>query len=138
MQRKHANELFTGARYAIGNAPLAIRAVSGDVYGTGSTSLLDPVYIFKGKLRAAATRAKFHDSADLRWLEAQYSDQLRANVGQFNLQYIGLALKRYPELELMFARIGVNVTAAKQTVAQLNFNQLPAPAPGDVHRGILG
>ena len=34
--------------------------------GSGQISHLNAVEIFKGKLRAAAARGKFHDSADLR------------------------------------------------------------------------
>jgi hypothetical protein len=44
-----------------------VSQIVGETQGPGSTSLLDVVSIFKGKLRAAAT---FHDSADLRWLKS--------------------------------------------------------------------
>ena len=43
--------------------------IAGQTQGTGATSLLDPVYLIKGKSGAAATCEKFHDSANLRWLE---------------------------------------------------------------------
>lgn len=42
------------------------RQVAGQVMGSGQISHLNAVEIFKGKLRAAAARGKFHDSADLR------------------------------------------------------------------------
>ena len=48
------------------------RSVVGQAFGAGFVSLLDPVYIFKGKLRARATRNKHHDAADLRFLEGTF------------------------------------------------------------------
>lgn len=86
--------------------------LSNTTSGTGRSSFLDPFYLFKGKLRAAATRSKFHDAADLRWLQGRYSDAIQARAVELDLQYIGLAMKRYPELELLFGRLGVDL--AKQ------------------------
>lgn len=111
--------------------------VQGQVNGNRPISLLDPVYVFKGKLRAAALRGKFHDSADLRWLESHYGNQLRQNKSQFDLHYVGLALRRYPELHNLFDRLGLNIPAAQAATAQIDLAHLPAPRPGDVHRGLL-
>jgi hypothetical protein len=111
--------------------------VQGQVNGNRPVSLLDPVYVFKGKLRAAALRGKFHDSADLRWLESHYGNQLRQNKSQFDLQYVGLALRRYPELHNLFDRLGLNIPVAEAGTAQIDLAHLPAPKPGDVHRGLL-
>jgi hypothetical protein len=111
--------------------------VIGQVLGNGQTALLDPVYIFKGKLHAAATRGKFHDSADLRWLEGRYIDMLRERRNEFALEDLGLAMKRYPELELVFNRIGVNITAAQAAAAHLDPRHLPPPQRGDVQKGLL-
>jgi len=113
-------------------------SVTGQVYGNGQTFLLDPVYLFKGKLRAAAMRGKFHDSADLRWLESRYINMLRQRRNEFSLEYLGLAMKRYPELEQLFNRIGVNIAAATAAAAHLDLRHLPAPQRGDVQRGLLG
>ncbi|BDD62984.1 hypothetical protein MAP00_007934 [Monascus purpureus] len=121
---------------AVVGAYLAI--VSGQRLGNGPSSFLDPFLLFKGKLRAAATRSKFHDSADLRWLADRYSATILARRGELNPQYIGLALKRYPELELLFGRLGVTITAAKHSVRDMSPSRLPLPAPGDVQRGLLG
>ncbi|KAL2817971.1 hypothetical protein BDW59DRAFT_175294 [Aspergillus cavernicola] len=90
------------------------------------------------KLRAAATRSKFHDSADLRWLADRHSATIQARQGELNPQYIGLALKKYPELAHLFAGLGVNIIGAKHSVRDLSPSRLPAPAPGDVQRGLLG
>ncbi|KAK8173802.1 hypothetical protein IWX90DRAFT_413199 [Phyllosticta citrichinensis] len=57
---------FPGAVYALQNIQATTRTVSGAKLGTKPASFLDPFYIFKGKLHAAATREKFHDAADLR------------------------------------------------------------------------
>lgn len=115
-----------------------VRTVNGQRLGSGLASFLDPFYLFKGKLRAAATRSKFHDSADLRWLEGRYASAIQARQGELNPEYIGLAIKRYPELERLFGRFGVDLARAKDAASDLDPFRLPAPAPGDVQRGLLG
>lgn len=112
--------------------------ISGQSLGNGPSSFLDPFLLFKGKLCAAATRSKFHDSADLRWLADRYSATIQARRGELNPQYIGLALRRYPELELLFRRVGVDIAEAKRSVRDLSPPRLLGPAPGDVQRGLLG
>ena len=109
----------------------------GQSQGTGSTALLDSQYLFKGKLRAAATRAKFHDSADVRWLGGREQARLQQARCEFSLLYVGLALKQYPELESCFTRIGLDVNAAKVSASAHELNQLPPPQPGDAQRGLL-
>lgn len=113
------------------------KPVQGAVFPSGQISLLDPAHIFKGKLRAAATRDKFHDSADLRWLETHFSAQVCAKRAEYSLEYVGLALKRYSELEFLFTRVGVDVQGAKGLVANVDIDRLPRPAVGDVQRGLL-
>lgn len=54
--------------------------------GTGQASFLDPFHLFKGKLRAAATRSEFHDSADMRWLVDRYGNTIQAQKEGLNLQ----------------------------------------------------
>ena len=115
-----------------------VRTVNGQKLGSGLASFLDPFYLFKGKLRAAATRSKFHDSADIRWLEDRYASIIQARKTELSLEYIGLAIKRYPELERLFGRIQVDLTKAKDAAAHLDPSKLPAPAFGDVQRGLLG
>ena len=111
--------------------------IAGQTQGPGTTALLDPVYLFKGKLRAAATREKFHDSADLRWLETYCRNHLEQNKDKFSPLYIGLALKRYPELEICFSRIGLNIQAAKAAAATHDPYHLEPPQIGDVQKGLL-
>ncbi|OBT83683.1 hypothetical protein VE02_07583 [Pseudogymnoascus sp. 03VT05] len=130
-------EQFQGARFGMQNIQPAARQVAGESSGLQYTALLDPVYIFKGKLSAAAKRGKFHDSADLRWLEERFNARLQQGREEFNLDYVGLAIKRYPELEMLFIRINVDVNAAKLRVAPLALNKLPPPARGDVQMGLL-
>ena len=113
-------------------------AIGGQSLGDGSTIILDPFFLFKGKLRAAATRAKFHDSADLRWIESRFGQMIQAKHDELKLEYVGLAIKRYAELELLFSRIGIKVDAAKVAAQNLDPNNLPFPAPGDVQEGLLG
>lgn len=47
----------------------------GQAMGTANIADLSLIYFFKGKLRAAARRAKFYNSADLRWLEHAFPKQ---------------------------------------------------------------
>jgi hypothetical protein len=121
----------------MGNIHTNAVAISGQVLGDGTSSFLDPFHLFKGKLRAAGTRAKFHDSADLRWLETRYGQAIQARKQELNLQYVGLALKRYPELEMLFTRIGIDISEAKNAAINLDPNNPPQPAPGDVQEGLL-
>ena len=107
-----------------------VAQIKSKTQGTGPTALFDPVHLFKKKLRAAATRAKFHDSADLRWLEGKALARLKQNKGQFSLIYVGLTLKRYPELHLSFTRIGFDIDAAKSAAAPYDLHHLPPPQPG--------
>ena len=58
--------------------------------------------------------------------------------GELNLQYIGLAVKRYMELELLFGRLGIDLGQAKDAARDLDPSRLPTPAPGDVQQGLLG
>lgn len=119
------------------NVQPVFKQVAGQSIGAGIIAHLDPVYIFKGKVRAAATRAKFHDSADLRWLERTSNAVLQQRKGELSLEYVGLAMKRYPELELVFTRIGVDIDAARAAAATLDPNDLPPPQRDDVQKGLL-
>ena len=47
------------------NVEPTYKHVASEALGNQYAAILDPVYIFKGKLCVAVARAKFHDSADL-------------------------------------------------------------------------
>jgi hypothetical protein len=68
----------------------------------------------------------------------EISDYIHERKGELNLQYIGLALKRYPELEHLFHRLEIDLARAKHAARHLDPSRLPAPAPGDVQEGLLG
>ncbi|KAL4799217.1 hypothetical protein BDV19DRAFT_385468 [Aspergillus venezuelensis] len=119
------------------NLQATVRDVNGKHLGAGQSSFLDPFILFRGKLRAAATRSKFHDSADLRWLADRFGPAIQVRTTELNPQYIGLSLKRYPELELLFSRLGVDVDAAKHSARDLSPTRLPPPVPGNVQRDLL-
>lgn len=104
---------------------------------TGTSTFLDPFHIFKGKLGAAATRSKFHDSADLRWLESHCAAQITARKNELSLESVGLAIKRYPELERMFKRLGIDVDTAKSMVSGASLNAVRSGV-GDVQKRLLG
>lgn len=111
-----------------------VAQIKGETQGSGHTALFDPVHLYKGKLRAAATRNKFHDAADLRWLEGKALQMLQQNKGQLAPVYIGLALKRYSELHLSSTRIGFDLEAATAAAASHDSRH---PQPGDVQKGLL-
>jgi hypothetical protein len=62
----------------------------------------------------------------------------RARSRELNLGFVGLAIKRYTELELLFDRIGVDINAAKYAARNLDPNHLPPPAQGGVQEGLFG
>ncbi|RYO85722.1 hypothetical protein DL766_009367 [Monosporascus sp. MC13-8B] len=130
-------EKFPGARYSMANVQCRSVPVRGLSLGQGTSSFLDPFYLFKGKVRAAATRAKFHDSADLRMLASRYASAIKSRTNELNLEYVGLAIKRYIELGRLIQQLGVDVEKAKRAAKHLDLNKLPPPAPGDVQRGLL-
>ena len=113
------------------------RSVVGQISGTGSVSLLNPVYIFKVKLQARATCDKFHDAFDLRFLEEHFRDELRQKSKEFSLEHVGLAMKRSSEIAYIFARLGLDLDAARGCVATLDPDNQPRPQPGDVQKGLL-
>ncbi|KAI1073495.1 ser/Thr protein phosphatase [Whalleya microplaca] len=110
-----------GPQYSMGDIQCSSIQVQGLTLGQGNSSFLDPFYLFKGKLRAAATRAKFHDAADLRMLAGRHEQLIKSHVGELSLEYLG-----------------IDVDRAKQVAVALDPNKLPPPAPGDVQRGLLG
>jgi len=99
--------------------------------------VLDPVLIFRGKLQACATRSKQHDATELRWLESAYWSALRNQRVQFGLEYVGMAMRRYPELAGLFARIGVDVPAARAQTQRLDPELRRVMEPGGVQEGLL-
>ncbi|RSL84853.1 hypothetical protein CDV31_016650 [Fusarium ambrosium] len=131
-------EQFPGAQYSMMGISRSVIPIEGPSLGQGSSSFLDPFYLFKGKLRAAATRGKFHDSADLRMLGGKYKSAIESRSQELNVQYVGLALKRYPELERLFQQLGIDVEQAKFATKDLDLSSLPPPTAGDVQRGLLG
>jgi hypothetical protein len=112
--------------------------VRGEKMGERPAFLLDVVYLFKGKLRAAATRGKHSDAVDLIYLESVFVNRLQDSAGQFSLYYSGLALKRYPHLLYAFRRIGIDTEAAEKSVEGISLDALPLPQSGDVQKGLLG
>ncbi|KAG6011312.1 hypothetical protein E4U43_008399 [Claviceps pusilla] len=130
-------EKFPGSQFALDNVPRSTVAVNGCFFGKGDSCFLDPFYVFKGKLRAAAARDKFHDTADMRVLVDKFPTALKSRAHELNLESVGLSLKRYPELHLLYQRLGVDIEKAEQAAKDLDPENLPVIAPGDVQRGLL-
>lgn len=112
--------------------------VSGEKLGVKVTNILDPVFIYKRKLQAAATRAKHSDSADLLYLEAKHNAALRARNRDLNRRHVGMALKRYPHLERSFERLGLDLGACKGVVKDVDVNAVAGPPePNSVQNALL-
>jgi hypothetical protein len=112
--------------------------VRGERSGLQVTKILDLVFIYKGKLQAAATRAKHSDAADLLYLEGEHKAELRAHNNQINRQHVGMALKRYPHLEHSFERLGLDLKACKAVAREMDLDTLPATSPPNaVQNGLL-
>lgn len=91
-----------GAKHSLNGICLVSIPLNGQVTEFGASSFFTPFHIFKGKVHAAAQRDSYHDAADLRWLEARYSQEIKASKKELNPKFVGLAIKRYSELETQF------------------------------------
>ena len=105
--------------------------------GQGATFILDPVYVFKGKVRACSGRNKPSDATDVGWLEGRFRQMLQEQRQTLNLVSIGLAARRYPHLTWVFQRIGIDMKKAEQAAAPHSLERTNFGYPGDVQRGAL-
>ncbi|KAI6850013.1 hypothetical protein KC343_g2432 [Hortaea werneckii] len=110
--------------------------IKGEKAGQDFTKILDPVFLFKGKLQAAATRGKHSDAADLIFLEKCHSDMLRARNNELNRRQIGKALMRFPHLEYCFQRLGVDLAACKAVTKESEISS-PTPDLNSVQNALL-
>ena len=112
--------------------------VAGEKSGSRATKILDPVFICKGKLQAAATRAKHSDAADLLFLEGKHNAELQARKEVFNRRHVGMAMKRYTHLTHSFETLGLDLKACKGTAESVDLSQLLArPEPDSVQNASL-
>lgn len=98
---------------------------------------MDPIYLFKDKVRLAATRDISKDSADFRQLEAHHGDSLRTQIECLDIACIGHAIKRYPELDRLFEQLGVDVEEALLASDNLDLASILPPNPAEVRRHLL-
>lgn len=135
--RAKSNLFCPGAQYSMTNVRTVQMSIKGASGAVGTCSYLEPFLIFKGKLCAAATRNKFHDTADLRKIGEMFEADIRARAKELQLDRVGLAIKRNAALELLFTRLGVDTEAAKAVVANIDPDRLEPAALGDVQAGLL-
>lgn len=115
-----------------------IREIQGRCFGKGPCSFLDPFSIFKGKLCAAAARVYRRDINHLRWLVIHYGPTIRERWGELRPLYIGLALRRHPELEHLFGQLGVNLAGGRFFVTGMGTPPaVSEPAIGEIQEGLL-
>jgi hypothetical protein len=89
--------------------------------------LLDIVYIFKGKVNAAANRPKVSDCSDIEFLYARFESYLRTQVHRINVQDAGKAIKRYPSLSTVFGNLGIDVHKAIEQAGSLEITSMHPP-----------
>ncbi|KAI0880927.1 uncharacterized protein GGS22DRAFT_192764 [Annulohypoxylon maeteangense] len=131
-------EKFTGSEHTMDDVSFTTIPIKGLYHGPGIASFLDPIYLFKGKLHAAATRRKAHDAADMRALVSRYEEDIADYVDDLNIKYIGLAIKRHAELAFLFRGLDVDIDEAEQAIKNVNLNDIQQPiAVGSVQSGIL-
>ncbi|SRR6266498_2283397 len=111
--------------------------MTGQALGKDIITHLNPVHIFKGKFIAVAKRTKFQDLVDLRWLEARNNTLFHKRRTELDLEFVNLVIKRYPELELIFTRIGVDINVVRFRVTSLDLSRLPPTQKGDIQRDLF-
>ncbi|KAH0834437.1 hypothetical protein AYO21_09418 [Fonsecaea monophora] len=92
-----------------------------------SMRVLEIVYIFKGKVNAAANRSKVSDSNDIEYVHAHFESTLREHVHQINIQDVGKAIKRYPSLSKVFSNLGIDVKEAVEQAGSLEITSMHPP-----------
>ncbi|KAI2620911.1 hypothetical protein GGS26DRAFT_601501 [Hypomontagnella submonticulosa] len=127
---------FPGATYTLDNVTLLLLPITGRS-GYGESFFLDPFRIFKGKLQAAASRAVFHDTADLRTLGHLYGPIIRSRVNELDAYTVGIAIKRYKELVFLFDRLGVDLAGARRTAYGFRPDDYLILPVGNVQHGLL-
>ena len=103
----------------------------------GKSNFLTPFYLFKGKLRAAATRGNITIPQILDYWSPNTRMRLEPYVGELSMEYVGLAIKRCGVLQRLFEQIGVDTHKTLECIEHLELDGLPAPAPGNVQKGLL-
>ena len=115
------------------------RTVEGRHFGKGPCNFLDPFLVFKGKLCVAASRSKFRDFEDLQWLADRYGATIQERWREIKPLYIGIAMRRHPELDHLFDRLEVDIRGAKIFVLGVPTpSAVTEPAIGEAHEGLLG
>ncbi|KAI1086122.1 hypothetical protein F5B19DRAFT_498651 [Rostrohypoxylon terebratum] len=129
---------FKDSQYTMDDISTTAIPIRGLYHGPGLASFLDPPYLFKGKLHAAATRSKLYDAADLRALVARYKDDIASHTNTMNIKDIGLAIKRHPELVFLFRQLDIDINKAERAARFFNPNEIKQPiAAGAIQSGLL-
>ncbi|KAI1458569.1 hypothetical protein F4805DRAFT_456596 [Annulohypoxylon moriforme] len=131
-------EKFTGSKHTMENISCTAIPIKGFYHGSGTANFLDPVFVFKGKLHAAATRRRAYDAADMRALVTRFEEDIAYGVDEMNLNDIGIAIKRHPDLAFLFRSLDVDIDKAEQMVKSVNVNDIKQPIDvGAVQSGLL-
>ncbi|XDG04732.1 hypothetical protein ABKA04_004347 [Annulohypoxylon sp. FPYF3050] len=129
---------FEDSQHTMEGVSITAIPIKGSYHGPGFASFLDPPYLFKGKLHAAATRSRPYDAADLRALVTRYKEDIASHTDNMNIKDIGLAIKRHPELVFLFRQLDIDVHKAERAARFLNPNDIKQPiAAGAVQSGLL-
>ncbi|KAF8539531.1 hypothetical protein BDD12DRAFT_91696 [Trichophaea hybrida] len=116
--------------------------LKGKHMGVSYVPILDPEYLFRGKLHAAATRGKQGDALDILYLVESYGNELREAAGGMDKTVVKHAVQRHPELrralEMVGVRTGKRSVSERWRVGKRKEKVLGNVPAGvfDVHRGL--
>jgi hypothetical protein len=131
-------EMFVG--HQASRFPVSQNCIlKGRHMGVSYVPILDPSYLFRGKLHAAATRAKQGDALDILYLVKEYGTELKERLDGVDKTIVKQAVQRHPELRRALEKVGIKTGSRwRHCVGKKNEGPLANQPAGlfDVHRGL--
>ncbi|KAI5789285.1 hypothetical protein FPQ18DRAFT_261628 [Pyronema domesticum] len=131
-------EMFVG--HQASRFPVSQNCIlKGRHMGVSYVPILDPSYLFRGKLHAAATRAKQGDALDILYLVREYGTELKERLDGVDKTVVKQAVQRHPELRRALEKVGIKTGSRwRHCVGKKNEGPLANQPAGlfDVHRGL--
>lgn len=104
-------EMFVGHKVS-SRFPVSQNCIlRGRHMGVSYVPILDPAYLLRGKLHAAATRGKQGDAQDILYLVDEYGESLRERLDSVDKTVVRQACLRHPELRRALEKVGVRARA---------------------------
>jgi hypothetical protein len=132
-------EMFVG--HQASRFPVSQNCIlKGKHMGVSYVPILDPSYLFRGKLHAAATRGKQGDAQDILYLVSEYGSELKERLDGVDKTVVKHAVQRHPELKRALEKVGVRTgkTPVRWRVGKRTDKAMANVPAGvfDVHRGL--